>query len=293
MSSAIDVTSGKIQEVLAELADAKLRATRTGLAVAYLEGIGSPTRSGAEFDRLVSDLYKFWREQCAADIRYVLESSASSSVKRGVAFSFTTTVRQLRTAAQHAENDGAVEWRAKWFERACSEREPTSATTWEACGTQLHNEILAALQIVRDSAQWLVSDAARAQEWRSQVEASALVDPLAVREQVLADLELSIAPQSAQHLDRGIQYQFGRRATSSGDDVAQVLESIVEREILAQTLKRLPCSYVTILDRLNSWGHAAVSSLLVAHAVAEMETWSDEEGFLLGVERVWAAATAK
>lgn len=294
MSRALAASSAKVQDALSSIDRAKLRATRVPLVVKQVAGLGDSVKSKAEFDQLVTAVYGFWREECSPDIQYILDASATSRIGRHVAFRFTRTIRLLRTAAQHSAAPEAVAFRSKWCLDACGIATPVSEESWEACATQLHAELLAAVETVRDCAEWLTADHARTEAWRSEVAVVAAMDPAAVRDQVLADLELSVPLGSVPHLDRAIEYQLRRRSLSSADDAAALVEAVVEREVVALTLGRLPCRYADILDHLDSWGtDTAVSSLLVAHSVAALHEWRKEEDFLDAVAKVWAAVVAE
>ncbi|NKY08905.1 hypothetical protein [Cellulomonas hominis] len=240
------------------------------------------------FERVVSEVYKYWRESAATDVRILVNLGRSRpGVRRARAFG--DLIRDLRTAAQHDDNPRAVKVRGKWLADARSGGSVGDGSEWSRCARALLSELVEALRALREVAEWIEASPELVGRWREEVRLAEETDPEALTREIAGDLSLRFPSGTERHIARQAKYQLDRVAATQADDRAGYARRVAAREVVAVAMPVLPCDHVEVLERLGAWGSDALQALLVAHAVAAFGGYADQEDFLDAVERAWLA----
>ncbi|WP_313624256.1 hypothetical protein [Microbacterium sp.] len=247
----------------------RLLATGATLAVSVPE-LSPLCASEADFDQLVTNYYKLFQEELAADLVLLASVKRYSDIE-----SCRKLIRDLRTVAQHTGNPHVErivkDWRSLF-------PGPQDAATELA---RLVSVALARLAAAAGSAR---RDSAVVARWREV----ALVQPATVFVVVARDLGLQFPAYKQRFMVRQVE---GRLKVDSGTGDRRLhIADLCAQEIVS-THRPLPVPYVDVLDALNVLGKAGADAVvMVAYAVAEVAPQLRGEAFIERVKQTWIAA---
>lgn len=232
----------------------------------------SPTRPNENaFITLVSEYYQFFRESNAPDIAFLL-----SIDRHRLVVDFDNAIYLLRTAKQHNDNQGAVNFYNTWVASHASWQDASSALA------QLLNQVLAQLAQISLRVR---RDPKLVKAWKDR----ASTEPQTVFEAVCQDLKVGFRDGTRKALIGNVV----RRAKylRPHDDIRACLEDFCAQEITAQG-RSLPVPYHQVLDRLGVLGTSkARAALLLAYSISA-STRLQGENFLVRVEQTWLLASS-
>jgi hypothetical protein len=233
----------------------KRLATATRLAPFPVSLVRTPL-SRAEFDELVTTLYKWYWEDLREDRSYLLLEAAQAD--RSAVEEFEQTLNAQRHLAQHSNPDQAAyasQWRDNLAAKGADEASRCAAWS-EALGVLLCR----ALEILNSCAYRLAINPAGRRGWLE----SASVSPEAQVARVYGDLGLRPAGSRFRY----VVHQFTsnpRRTQTSGIHQRRQLAEVM---VLGNWLQPLSLPYEEVLDEFGLIGRSdAVPLLLLAHGL--------------------------
>ncbi|MGW5317141.1 hypothetical protein [Nocardia thailandica] len=247
--------------------------TCTGVPLDYTEppNLNPACNSEAEFDSVVSDYYRLFRERLRKDVSFLKSAGRHADID-----DFDSTVYLLRTAKQHDDNREAVTFYETWV----VEHRP-----WRQAAIALAEMFARCIQRLEVASGRVRRDPSLSAAWREH----ASIEPEAVFLAVCDDLQVRFSPSNRQRMVRNVSKQLQR--IKAGDDIRTATEHLCAQEITAQ-LRPLPMPYFEVLDRLDLIGkHHAKAALLVAYSIRTATNLKGEE-FLLRVEETWKVVRA-
>ncbi len=235
--------------------------------------------SDETFRKLVSEVYKLWREQWGVDVGYLLKTRCPATC----AHSFDRLLNQLRTAHQHATNDTAIQ-ALGWLRQVCDGRAPATPQDWTKCGNELTSLLSSAVDELADRAAEVTRNKSARMDWHRRAAESVY----ATVGMVAADLGLQFSDRDFNYHKRQVDGRWRNKFVGPGQDPHSVLMSLVEQQLTSR-VGDLPCSYQEVLDELNVVGSSsAVPALQLAHAIATISRTRGED-FMKLVVTTWTA----
>lgn len=226
----------------------------------------------AEFDRLVTDYYKFLYEELSRDVASLNSIKKMPNVKEA-----NLLLYGLRTAAQHSNNDDAVRRAYKWRKERFSP---------QIAADSLASTMRTALDELASVAVYVSRIQPKAARWRNDLS----VDTSTVFAEVVSDLGLHFTWNNQRRKIRLVQKRVevkrprGDLRTGTADYCVQ--------EILSEH-DPLPVTYQDVLDSLGLFGKQEASGALhLAYSVAKVMPSLRGDAFLDRVEEMYRLATS-
>lgn len=226
----------------------------------------------AEFDRLVTDYYKFLYEELSRDVASLNSIKKMPNVNKA-----NLLLYDLRTAAQHSNNDDAVrrahEWRKERF-------------LPQIAADSLASTMRTALDELASVAVYISRIQSKAARWRNDLS----VDTSTVFAEVVSDLGLHFTPNNQSRMIRLVQARM--KVKRPRGDLRTGTADYCVQEILS-TRAPLPVPYSDVLDSFGLFGKPqAMGVLLLAYSVAEVAPSLSGDAFLDRVEEMYRLATS-
>lgn len=261
-----------MNDALATISGNKLVCTGVPLVVQALPDLASKVSSREDFDSLVSEMYKLFREDLAGDIAFLRSVENDRAV-----IEFDKAIYLLRTAKQHNDNSEAQAFYGRWTD---------GGTSWQVSMDALVIKFTGALvQLARISSR-VRRDRDLAQVWKNR----ANVQTELVFQAVCDDLKLTFPSRLQQALVANVNRRAKR--LPQGSDYESSVKNICAQEAVAQ-MYSLPVPYYQLLDRLGVLGtRSAVATLLLAYSLSMSTNLAGEE-FISHVEKVWEVVHAQ
>ncbi|WP_440098813.1 hypothetical protein [Streptosporangium sp. H16] len=240
----------------------------TGVALDYEVPVDLGPRPGteADFDALVTQYYKLFRETIRADIAFLRSVEESSAVA-----TFDKAVSNLRHAKQHNDNERAKNFYASW----------TKGRSWEAAAEAFLSASALALSELERVSSLVRRDPKLTKAWKD----NASTETETIFEAVCRDLSASFNFGFRKKLLHNINLR--RQRLKPGVDVRAAVEQFCVQEITAAQNLTLPVPHYDILDRLGLLGkRKARAALFVAYSVSAATNLTGE-AFLQRVEQTW------
>lgn len=233
----------------------------------------SPKCAGeAEFDVLVTQYYQLIYEELADDLSYFRQHNLVRA-----AWSFRTTIKDLRTSAQHSGEDGRAS-RERWLQE--------SPPNWQERGERLANQLIDALRDLEQASRTVMADRHLRARWSERAE----MDPATIFDGVCLDLDLRFPTYLRTILVRNAKNAANRQSRQSPDHYIDLLRNACLQEAMHEQLV-IPVPHTDVLDSLGLLGdRRAKAALLLAAGVAATTGLTGEE-FLDRVGLVWATAS--
>lgn len=245
----------------------------TGVSLDYQHAPNlNPTcNNEADFNDLVTEYYKLFRERLRADISFLRAAKDHRDIG-----DFDNTVYLLRTASQHDDNLRAEDFYRRWI----NDHRP-----WQCAAQALADACRKAIEQLGAASSFVRRDQRLASRWKDH----ASIEPEAIFAAVCSDLRVSFGRGHRDRLVRNVRARINR--VRQVEDIRTITEEICAQEITSQD-RSLPVPYFDVLDRLGLIGKQdARAALLVAYSV-EAATQLTGEEFLFRVEETWKVAHA-
>lgn len=228
--------------------------------------------SESDFDRLVTDYYKFFNEEFAGEVSFLLLRKPSSTVS-----DLRQLLYNLRTSTNHSDNPKAVEAARQWRK---------DFSTPQLAADALASVLSQGLSALARIAVEVTKDRVQSESWRDLLS----IDVATVFDAVATDLSRTYTDGNRRRMVRIIEKRLevypprGDRRTLVAEYCAQ--EMISDR-------RPLPVPYDQVLDALNLLGKAdAEGALLAAHSVAALSPELRGDSFIARVLETWRTAAA-
>ncbi|WP_143338081.1 hypothetical protein [Demequina sp. NBRC 110054] len=255
---------------LEDLSQAKRLATGSGLSLGTGVDLTPRCESREQFDSLVSDYSKFYREEIGDDVAF-LTASARDHPARSV----EKHLYRLRTAAQHSDNQEANHYYSAHV---------GDAPDWQALAAALAQRMEDALSALVREALAVSRDPRRRASWQAEV----ALNVEAVFESVADDLRLGFTPANKRRMINQVRTRL--RITRNVSDPRALAQEYCVQEMTANR-RPLPVPYFDLLDYLNVLGKRdAPAAILLAHSVATLNQSLRNGEFLERVAEAWETA---
>jgi len=249
------------------------RSMATGSPLLVEEPDLSPRcKTDAEFDSLVTDYYKFLYEELSKDVASLISIKNMPDVRKA-----NRLLYDLRTAAQHSNNDDVVRRANNWRKARYSP---------QIAADSLASTMQAALDELASVAVYVSRNRSKAARWRNDLS----VDTSTVFAEVVSNLGLSFTPNNQRRKIRLVQKRVeverphGDLRTGTADYCVQ--------EILSEHTP-LPVTYQEVLDSLGLFGKQEASGALqLAYSVTKITPSLRGDAFLDRVEEMYRLATS-
>lgn len=232
-------------------------------------GIAQP-RSGAGadgFDAFVSSAYVAVRETLAEDASFLASVGAMGTHEA------TRSLHLLRTARQHDDNQGAVNFYNNWVGN-----EPVD---WDDAAERLVDQVDDYLRTLTRAAQAVRQSSSLAQQWK---DADSVSVPT-VFASVCRDLSLSFPFAARQAKVRAIESRYRRERPAGAK--RQIIADLCVQEALAES-GVLPVDYSELLDELGLLGsREAPAVLALAYATARALPGTFGDDFKRKTSEMW------
>lgn len=249
-------------------------ARRMAIGVDYVSNARPPTApqcsTEADFNGLVTEYYRFFREAIAVDVAFLqayLHSPAVSDFDRAVYY--------LRTAAQHTDNADAARFRTEFL---------SPYDDWLEPGRVLAQMFARALTALARAAVFVSRDNAARVAWREK----ASVNVGTIFAEVASDLGRRFTEKNRARMVRQVETRL-RVHPPSGEFRTTVQDYCVQE--IVSSRQPLPVPYFSVLDYLGLIGEQeAGAALLLAYSVAAVAAGLSGDEFLRRVDGAWRAA---
>jgi hypothetical protein len=260
-----------MMDALTTLDRAKRASTGVGISPVGV-AVAPICKNRADFSQLVSEYYKFFREELSDDVVFLRRFKRCRS-----ADAFDEAIHKLRTGSQHSTNVAAQEFYEAWL---------STYPSPQAAADALFELLSQALVGLAHNAVLVVRDEQARGKWRE----IASTDISTIMLSVMDDLGLSYSAGKRGWFVRQVE---GRLKIDPGTGPREAIAMDYCVQVLVSQNGPLPVSYVDVLAHLGLLNDIrAEGAVLVAYSVASVEPTLRGAPFLERVEKTWRVAAA-
>jgi hypothetical protein len=211
--------------------------------------------SKADFDGIVSIFYIVWNETWKKDVEFFSRSGGSSRIRE-----FAQLIVDLRTAAQHADNQRAQDVYRRWVKANGG-----APTSWRACVVVLLEVAALATKALTGAMNYARSDPSVIERWRQSETLSARSSVAAVAQ----DLGLVLSASQLQRHSRDVDKRLRHNPPRMTDDPQATVDSYSMQQLIAWGWSRpVSVDYYYLLEEFGLLAHSDSRDFLrLAHVV--------------------------